>query len=520
MSRAYLNHGRLLRLAAARHPERPFLIYGDRRVSYGEFNSRVNQIANGLAAAGVASQDCVLTWAYNSDELLALLFATAKLGAVAAPVNTMLTRDSVNALIDRLAPKAIAADGPQLLQLEEMGVKVDVGMLLEADGAAISVDSAGRWPTIAAFADGQSTDEPTVSLPSDDSPGMILFTSGSTGLPRGVVKSFANLCWHGINLQLSEPRYADSVEFVGLQLAGIMFANFVITDVLAGATVLLARRFHPRNAVEEIERHGGSHMFLAPTMLMPLLDAAADAGASLSSIRLLETAYAITPAQRKRLIESLPACRLLYGYGCTEGTTFRTPAECFDDESGLVGRATGLDEFRVVGKDGGPVAEGEAGEIQLYGPSVMKGYLEHEDGVITETGWLRPGDLGAIDADGMLHFRGRVKDMIKTGGHNVFASDVEDALASHPAVEEACVVGVPDDRWGESVIAVIRPAASRAHEDDITAFLRDKLPGFARPKRLFYMDDFPLNPSGKIAKGEIQKLAETSASSPPPPGDA
>lgn len=496
---AFMNYGRILRLAASRHADRPFLIFDGRVSTYGDFNSHVNRLANALSERGVASGDRVLTWAYNSDEMLALMFAAAKLGAVMIPVNTMLVRKSVERLIERLKPSVIAADGQHASELYDAGVSANVLLALPGDDGVVAPHES--WTTVSLLIQDQPTREPDVVLLDDSTPGMILFTSGSTSSPRGVIKSYSSLGWHAVNHRLAAPRGTESVELVALQLAGIVFANFVLPAILGGATVVLLRRYSAQGAVDAVQEHGVTHMFLAPTMILPMLDVVEAGAGSLESLQLFHTSYALTAAQRKRIIDQMPEdCKLHYGYGSTEGSMFLSEPGAFDDDSNAVGVPSGLDEVRIVDPAGAVLGSNESGEIQVSGPSVMLGYLDPEPESKTADGWLRTGDLGELDDRGQLHFRGRVKDMIKTGGHNVFAGDVEAALAEHAAVKDVCVIGVPDDYWGEAVTAIVTPSSSREAEEDIKAFMKNRVPGYMRPKQYLYLDRLPVNPTGKVIK--------------------
>jgi acyl-CoA synthetase (AMP-forming)/AMP-acid ligase II len=503
---AFTNYGRILRLAASRHEDRPFLIFDGRMSTYGDFNRHVNRLANALLKRGVKSGDRVLTWAYNSDEMLALMFAAAKLGAVMVPVNTMLVRESVEGLIKRLKPSVIAADGQRANELHDAGVSSEVLLALPEDSGTVVPGES--WTTVSMLTQGENSREPDGVELVDTKPGMILFTSGSTASPRGVVKSFSSLSWHAINYRLAAPRSTASVELIALQLAGIVFANFVLPAILGGATIVLMRRYTAAGALATIQEHGVTHMFLPPTMILPVLDLAEAGAGSLQSVEFFHTAYALTAAQRQRVIDLMPSdCQLHYGYGSTEGSMFLSEPGAFGDDSNVVGVPSGIDEFRIASTAGTVLGANETGEIQVSGPSVMLGYLDHEPDAKTADGWLRTGDLGEYDDRGQLHFRGRLKDMIKTGGHNVFAGDVEAALAEHPRVKDACVIGVPDDYWGEAVTAIITPASCREAEEDIETFMKGRVPGYMRPKRYLYLDQLPVNPTGKVVKQTAFALA-------------
>jgi acyl-CoA synthetase (AMP-forming)/AMP-acid ligase II len=336
---------------------------------------------------------------------------------------------------------------------------------------------------------------------------VLLFTSGSSGVPKAVVKSFANVTWHAINRQLSQPRHEGDRELFVLPLSGVGFGNFLLTDIMTGALCVLEPTFDATRAARLLAETPVTHTFLAPTMALAI-DAAAP-GSSYPRLRVLETAYEVADAERHRMAQMFPNAEIYYSYGCTEGSMARAPGDAFLEDPTCVGFASGLDEYRVVRRDA--AADEPTGAIEVAGPTVMLGYLGDPgaapSGGPGPDGWFDTGDLGWKDGAQRLHFAGRRKDMIKSGAMNVYARDVELGLLSHEDVEAVAVVGVPDEYWGEVVVAVVQPRAGATLDfEALRAHAVEHLAGFRRPKAFYVIDRLPLNATGKLAKATVREL--------------
>ncbi|GAA4553689.1 class I adenylate-forming enzyme family protein [Pseudonocardia xishanensis] len=502
---SYLNCGRLLRLAADRNGPRPFLTFGARTWTYAQFHQTVNRLANSLLASGVKSGDRVAILSHNSDGVLLVLFAAARIGAVTVPLNTMLTNDEAVDLVVRSKASVLAVGSGLSGRLDGILERVPRPRLVLqlGEGRPESPDVVSLDELIAASI---ASDEPHIAV-ADEDLATIIFTSGSTGTPKATAKTHANLGWSAVNLQLAEPRDRRSVELFAIPLSGIGFANFILADVLAGAHVVLMAKFDADEAVRLIEHHRVTHAFLAPTMLLSMAGSPELRDGALRSVVAVDTAYEMSPEQRRSVAECFPAADFVYGYGSTEGLLNRTPPDRFLTDPTCVGRPAGLDETRVMTADGRLAATDEVGEIELYGPTRMAGYLGQDDAeVFTGDGWYRTGDLGSMDEDGMLHFRGRIKDMIKSGGYNVAAAEVESAIGEVDGVRAVAVVGRSHPYWGEAVVAAVvleTEAEADKTRRAITDHLSQRLSAYKRPKHVEMVTDLPYSPSGKVAKGVL-----------------
>jgi fatty-acyl-CoA synthase len=509
----HLNIGRILRLGALKFGPRVFLEFGERAYTYADFNAQVNVLASAFAERGLANGDRVLILAPNSPGYVRAIFAAAKLGIVVMPVNAMLTTSDNAALIDLTRPALVVAGelyADRVREALRMSSHDAVPVVqLSLDERVVFPDSEIHLVNVAAGGSVGTAAEPTPARPvQDDDPALILFTSGSTGTPKGIVKSHRSAVWSAINHQISEPRRSGDRESFCLSLAGIAFANFLMLDVLAGATCVLEPAFNASALTRTLSSRGITHIFIAPTMVAAI--ARAHPHARFPSVRVVETSFEFPIALREQTVAMFPNAAVLWSFGSSEATMARTPPHYLLTDVSCVGYAGGLDEYRID-----PETTDGVGEVQSFGPTVMQGYLTSVDGEIASgvgirpDGWFPSGDLGWIDDDGALHFAGRVKDMIKSGGANVFAGDVETVLVDHPDVRNAAVIGLPDDYWGEVVCAVLE---SDALPDLLVASVREfvstRLAGYRQPKRYFVMADLPKNPTGKIAKGTLKASAQ------------
>lgn len=506
-----LNHGRILRLSAMRYGSHSALEFEGRSTTYRELNDQVNAMAHVLLELGVGTGDRVALIAPNGPDYVRIMFAAAKIGAVAVPTNTGLLAQELAHVFRAAAPHLVVVGDDysdrvaEALNAAELRGTVRVRRLLP-DSAGLAAND--HYIGISGF----STDEPPRCDVEDSDTAVLLFTSGSMGAPKAVAKSYANLTWHAINRQISQPRHEGDRELFVLPLSGVGFGNFLLTDILVGATCVLEPRFDPLRAADLLRTGNIQVAFLAPTMLLAI--EAATAGIDCPSVTVLETAYEVTHEQRLRIARMVPNAQILYSYGCTEGSMARAEPNVFLHDPTNVGYASGLDEYRALTPDS------EIAQIEVSGPTVMRGYLQ-ADGTIDASqihnGWFPTGDLGRQDEHGAIHFSGRSKDMIKTGGLNVFAAEVESAIADHPLVDRVAVVGVPDDYWGEAVVAVVEIAQGanpQTLDADLRGHARAALAGYKRPKTFLRVDALPINSGGKIAKGEVKAMIETGVAKP------
>lgn len=497
----------LVRIGADRYGDRPCIVHAGRSSSYREVESRVASTARRLLDRGVRNGDAVVTVGRNSDDLVVLYLALSAIGAVNVPLNTMTVPVEAESIASRTSARWIVSGvGFDALAHALAGLETVKGWLRlgadrdpdSVDGEVLSTDS-GLIERLDLDDRAEATDT-----------AMVIFTSGSTGRPKGCIKSHRSLVWHAINRQLSTPRRHDDRELFVVPLGGIGFANYVLLDLLAGAAVVV-EPFDAELAWRVLEQQHVTITLLAPTMLHAMLAAEPSPASDCGSLRSLETGYEMAMGLRHRVVERFGEI-VRYGFGTTEGSISYADPATFVSDPKLVGLVAGVDELRVVGPDGQPVADGEVGEIVVRGPSLFDGYLGDDEATreAFRSGWYHTGDLGRLGDGRRLSFEGRIKDMIKTGGHNVAASEVEEALAQHEGVVQVAVVGLPDDRWGEKIVAAIVGTGGQPDESRLRQHLATRIAKYKQPKAYVMLEELPLNPGGKVAKGTLRDLLAAS----------
>lgn len=497
----------ILHAQAIRYPQKIALICGEERVSYAELSGRIARLSNGLQRRGVREGDRVVLFLPNSTAIVELFYAAFSLGAIVVPVTTRLTphelryicEDSRPSAIvfenDGAAIRAILDDNPQAAQIS-VGTPSDDAISF----AVLSADEAGSLPRLRSA--------------SDDA--LIMYTSGTTGKPKGAVITHSNIViQHG---------FINAVEW------GISHADrFLVTTPLAhrtgfarvgnaltlGGTLIIMNKFDPKETIATIAREQATVAGMVPTvcrMLMP--DIAADPSRCASLRRIVVTGEAFPVDLKRKLIGLLPDVKLVSFFAMTEvgGVTSLSHDEQFTHASS-VGRPTPGVEVRIVDDAGIDVALGEAGEllVRVGEPgrySVMRGYYNRpeETAKAIEDGWIHTGDMAKLDVEGYLYIVDRKKDMILSGGFNIYTKEVEQALIDHPGVADAAVIGVPDPIYGEAVVAFIETLPGAALGDaSILDHVKTLIAGYKKPKYIFRVDALPRNSLGKVLKRELRE---------------
>lgn len=485
-----LTVGRALRLAAERNPGKVALVCGSRRLTHGELNGLGNRIANALLAAGFAKGDRVGVMLPNCPEYVAIAYAAAKSGLVMVPLNyRSLGREIAYHLEDAGARGLIFASafrGAVEEAKEHMnGLRTIVVGDLVASG---------------------SSAEPAVAVSEHDL-FYLGYTSGTTGRPKGAMITHRNrsLAYHYWALE-----YGIGPEDVSLHAGPFHHTapfGFTLTQLYLGGSVAILPAFDPAEALKTVEAARVTWAFMVPYMYNALL-AMSEADRSrheLASLRFFISAASPLPtATKEGLLRAFPSVGLHEFYGATEaGVVTNLRPEDQSRKVRCVGKPIFDMEVKVVTPEGVEAAPGEVGELYIKSPTLFEGYFGAPDKTaeVFQDGWCTLGDLARRDAEGYVYIVDRTKDVIKSGGVNVFPTEIEEVLLLHPAVFEAAVIGVPDDRWGEAVHAIVvrRPGAG-VSDEELLAHCRQALAGYKVPKSIEFRDELPRNPAGKVLK--------------------
>jgi len=484
------------------------IIDGERRISYAEFDWRTDKLASALRDRGVRQGDRVASLQYNSAPFLELLFATAKLGAIFVPINFRLAPPEIAYLLADSGADIFVWSGPlsQLAgdALRGEGVRVRLGVTVggnpsddEADYETL-LDSGAPAALDMRVAGGDVA--------------MLMYTSGTTGRPKGVMLTHDNLFWHAINNLTTAGRGLRETDRT-VTVAPMFHIGALGVHTLplfyVGGTVTVLPSFDPVQTLAAMANERATVQFLVPTMWSALMSVPDFETYDLSSLELAVTGGAPCPLPVLEYFQGR-GVPFQEGFGMTEtapGVSL-LDADRVTEKSGSIGRPVFYVQTRIVDENDRDVPTGEVGELILRGPNVFVGYwgLPEATAEAFRGGWFHTGDLGRVDDEGFITLVDRKKDMIITGGENVYPIEVEQVLWRHQAVREVAVVGVPHPRWGETPIAVVAVEdGADVTGDELIGFARERLAHFKCPTRVEYVSELPRNATGKILKTALRK---------------
>ncbi len=494
-------------------PEAEFAVQGTRRVTWGEATADVNRLAHALTGAGLRTGDRAAILAKNSIEYLYAYFAASKAGVVLVPLNYRLAPPEWAYIVNDARPRVLLAAGPYRDAVDALRP----GLPSVERFVSLDPSPPAGWEDYHAWVVGQPASPPGQEVAESDEVYQ-MYTSGTTGRPKGAVLQqravATNIVQSGLAFGVAPGERCLAA--VPLFHAGVVPTAF--TPLARGGSLYLLADFTPDEAVRALSEEGVAFATLVPAMLQACLVGVPDvAERRYDALRLLH--YGASPIAEPTLRRAMAVfrCGFIQSYGMTEATQALTYLTPVDHERALAGhpdlllaagRPAAGTEIRVVDRDDHAVPPGTPGEIVARGPQLMRGYWNRPEASAEALrgGWLHTGDIGVVDADGYLYVQDRLKDMIVSGGENVYPRAVEDVLFGHPAVADAAVIGVPDERWGETVKAiVVLRAGMRASEGEIVDFCRGRLGGFERPRSVDFVDALPRNPSGKVLKRVLRE---------------
>jgi long-chain acyl-CoA synthetase len=507
----------VVRNHAAERPDAPALIFEGRTVTFGELDRRSSQVAQALRAAGVTAGDRVAFVDKNGIEWFDVTFGLAKLGAVSVSVNWRLAAPEMATII-RDAGARVVIVGPDFVghveQIEAELPEVRTIVAIGGDGAGDD-----RWVAYDEWAGAHPAEDPGVVSAGPDV-AFQLYTSGTTGLPKGVMLTNDNF-FKGVLGITEQWRFTpDSVNLAMMPMFHIAGAGWSMVGLDQGCATVVLRDVDPAQILSVIPAHGVTNAFMVPAVIQFLLATPGVESTDFSTLRAL--VYGASPISERVLVKGMETfgCEFIQVYGLTETTGAITQLDGVDHDPvnkpqllRSCGKPYPWVEMRTVDSAGEDVPVGHVGELWTRSHQNTIGYWNNPAATadaITPDGWFRTGDAAYLDADGYIYLHDRVKDMIVTGGENVYPAEVENVLMKHPGVADVAVIGVPDQRWGEAVKAIVVPTSSSpdgpaVSEADLIAFAREHLAGYKLPKSVDFADVLPRNPSGKLLKRELRE---------------
>ena len=475
--------------------------------TFAQLNARVNRACHFLQKLGVQHGDVVSLLAHNSVVYVDLMYAATKIGAIFAPLNWRLVADELAYIVQNCGSRVLIC-GPEFTEtLAEMLPNIAVDHLVSVEGAEIA--GALIYEDELAEAD---DGEPERPLLSPDDTACILYTSGTTGKPKGAMIPHRQILWNSINTIVSWGLTEDDISpiFTPMFHSGGLFV-FLTPLFYVGGRIVLMRQFDPVETLRQIVDEKCTVLLGVPTIFQVWLNTPELAETDFSAIRWFISGGAPCPVSLIAAWRQATGKPFRQGYGLTEVGT-----NCFtmnDDDPekkpGTVGQPIFHSEMKLVDENGRTVPPNQTGELIIKGPHVTTGYWKNPEATAEalRDGWFHTGDMAKMDEDGYFYIAGRFKDMIISGGENVYAAEVEAVFVAHEAVAEAALIGQPDEKWGEvGVMVVVKANGEAATEAELIQHCQGKLARYKIPKRVIFTDALPYSPYGKVIKAELREL--------------
>jgi acyl-CoA synthetase (AMP-forming)/AMP-acid ligase II len=512
-----MNTTELLNITAMIVPDRHAIVFDDRRMTFGELADRVSRLANGLADLGVGAGDRVAVMQVNCNEHIESYFATAKLDAIFVPINFRARSEELSFMLNDSGVKAIILGQRYQDMLRQ--VKPELTTLEHQITLEAPADDFVSYEDLIA----NSSDEERFPAADGDDVTIVMFTAGTTGTPKGVMLSHNSFSSYILaNVEPVDMEVAEK-NILTVPLHHIAGVQAVMAAIYGGRTLVLQRQFDEEGWMKLVQDEQVNRAMMVPTMLKRLMDQPSFGSYDLSSLRVITYGAAPMPLEViKKAIVEFPDTRFINAFGQTEtaSTITMLPPDAHEIREGdpdydqkmkrlgSIGKPLPDVEVRIVDEDGHDVALGENGEIVARGERLMKGYWNREEAT-RETlrgGWLYTGDLGYWDDEGFIFLSGRAKDFLKRGGEMIAPEEVEQIIMSHPAVDEAAIIGVPDIEWGERVRAiVVRKPGMELTMEEVVEHCRPRMAGFKRPEDVIFIEELPRNPMGKVLKRVLRE---------------
>jgi len=512
-----MNTTDFLSIANAICPERDCIVFAGKRWTYSRITDRTNQLAHALAKKGVEKEDRIGLLHVNCNQYVETYFAAAKLGAIFVPLNFRAKADELAYMIGHAEVKVLFV-GERYLDLVD-SIRPQLSTVKEyisiEGGAHVSYEDLIR---------SAPSDETTYDI-GDEEITILMYTSGTTGKPKGVpLRHNAFVTYVLENVEPANPEIEER-NLLTVPLYHVAGIQAMLAAIYGGRTLVLMRQFEVKEWMETIQRERATRAMLVPTMLKRVIDDPDFGKYDLSSLKVITYGAAPMPFEViRKAIQVIPWARFINAFGQTETASTITTLgpedhiiEGTEEEkakklkrlTSSIGKPLPDIEVKIVDEEGKELPPLGVGEILARGPRVMAGYWKDEEKtsqVMTSDGWLRTSDMGWMDEEGYIYLSGRADDMIIRGGENISPDEVEDALHSHPKVEEVAVIGVPDVEWGQEPRAVVvLKKGESAGPEEIMEYCRTRLAGFKRPRSVVFVDALPRNPMGKVLRKKLRE---------------
>ncbi len=508
-----MNTTDFLNISAAICPDRLAIVFEGNRYTFSQLNERVNRLASALLNLGVAKGDRVAMLQVNCNQHVEVYFAVAKIGAIYVPLNFRAKGDELTYMLNSAEAKALFA-GERYTSLVA-SIKPDVPSLQHLVSVESKHDGMPYYEDLISSA---SADEVTADIDDDDTT-MLVYTAGTTGFPKGVMLAHSSFALYVLENVMPADPVIEERNILTVPLYHVAGLQAVMAAIYGGRTLVMERQFEPGEWMGLVAGEKANRAMMVPTMLKQLLDHPDFGKHDLSSLKVITYGAAPMPLEViKKALDVFPGVSFINAFGQTETASTITTLSPEDHViSGTeeekerklkrlssIGKPMSDVEMKVIDEEGRDLPVGEVGEIVARGPRVMTGYWKDDEKTsktIDKDGWVHTGDVGYVDDDGYFYLSGRSSDIIIRAGENIAPEELEAALRTYPKVDDAAVIGVPDEVWGEEPRAiVVLKKGETATAEEIMEHCRQKLASYKRPRSVIFVDELPRNPMGKVLK--------------------
>lgn len=504
--------GDIPRRNAGLYPHKTAVIQGDTRISFAQFNERVNRLANGILGLGAAKGDRVAILHQNCHQYIELYFALAKIGTPAVPLNYRYNPKEISYVVQDSGAKMIFFGKEYLSTIEALQKEIR-----SLEHCICINDTLPAMLNYEGFIAASPAAEPVVSLDEEDI-AVLGYTGGTTGRPKGVMTTHRNIITSCYNTSLERLLIPDDRHLIIHPIFHAGGANSMFAFSFIGGTNVILNTTHIDTILRTIQAHRINHVMFVPTLMLSVIEHPNLGSYDLSSLKTIYYGTAPISTELLKKAMSLFSCNFSQTYGLTEtfvpvsilkpqDHTLRGGPEG-EKRMSSAGREVMGVQVKIVDSQGREVERGQIGEIVVKGKNVMRGYWNQPELTreVLQDGWLFTGDMGRMDELRYLYIVDRKKDMIISGGENIYAKEVENVLSSHPCVAEAVVIGVPDEKWGEAVKGlVIKKRGADVSEEELISFCKSRLASYKKPKSIEFMDLFPKSAAGKVLKRDLRQ---------------